>query len=91
MLLGTMLQNYSPFYIAIVNDLTMKLLEKELDKERKILSTSNGEKLNFINTYTDEDIWTVRDIFFTKKGIGRGCPQKEHCQGNWSTTNQAGR
>ena len=33
-----------------VNDLTMKLLEKELDKERKILVTLDGEKLNFINT-----------------------------------------
>lgn len=27
-----------------VNDLTMKLLEKELDKERKILVTLDGEK-----------------------------------------------
>lgn len=32
-----------------VNDLTMKLLEKELGKERKILVTLDGEKLNFIN------------------------------------------
>lgn len=31
-------------------NLTMKLLEKELDKERKILVTLDGEKLNFINT-----------------------------------------
>lgn len=35
---------------SFVNDLTIKLLEKELNKERKILVTSDGEKLNFINT-----------------------------------------
>lgn len=32
-----------------VNELTMKLLEKELDKERSISVSSDGEKLNFIN------------------------------------------
>lgn len=32
-----------------VNELTMKLLEKELDKERSISVSSDGEKMNFIN------------------------------------------
>ena len=32
-----------------VNELTMRLLEKELDKERSILVSSDGERLNFIN------------------------------------------
>lgn len=43
-------------------------LKKELDNERKILVTLDGEKLNFISHNTDEDIWTARDIFFAKKG-----------------------
>ena len=48
-------KGYVPEYGAmpvkrVVNDLFVNdLTEKELDKERKILVTLDGEKLNFIN------------------------------------------
>ena len=32
-----------------INELTMKLLEKELDREESIMVSSDGEQLNFIN------------------------------------------